>query len=511
MTPPDDRLDELRHRWEEEPGSRVSLQLADEYRRAGRHGEALEVLEKGLEQNPNQVSALVLQGRVLLESGEAGRAVGSLERAVEVDPTNQAAMKLAVEAYLEQGDRDKAAERLELYKLISSGDPDIEDLEARVEGRVATEDDGGASGADLEEPPASPEAAAASPEAPTAEPGTAGPWIGLGAPSERRADRPSGSPPAPPDRRSEAAAPPAPPPSAASSSRSRETGAADDRPEPFGDLAAGDERRRYLDALGGEGIFPAEVAGEDTAPDEGAGGVEEPRPTISEPPAEPSPEPAAEPTAAAAPTPSAEKGPEPREGDRPTVTLGRLYLDQGHPEEAQAIFEKVLARDPENEAAQSGLERAREAAAAAQAEHEGTPEAPAAEPASAEPVSAARFEPAPSAEELPQPPQPPQPPVAPAGFETDGAEEAEIEEAAASPSAAPEDPIGAEPDVAAGEEESREAAPQPPAPSATDPPTARDLLGGDPEGASRQELLRAYLDRIRSNAPRSVEAGGDVS
>ncbi|MCY3966777.1 MAG: tetratricopeptide repeat protein [Acidobacteria bacterium] len=40
----------------------------------------------------------------------------------------------------------------------------------------------------------------------------------------------------------------------------------------------------------------------------------------------------------------------------PTVTLGELYLAQGHRREAAEIFERVLRADPANRRAREGLE-----------------------------------------------------------------------------------------------------------------------------------------------------------
>jgi hypothetical protein len=48
--------------------------------------------------------------------------------------------------------------------------------------------------------------------------------------------------------------------------------------------------------------------------------------------------------------------PELRPSDPGTATLGELYLRQGYVREAEEIFKQVLARDPDNEAALSGLE-----------------------------------------------------------------------------------------------------------------------------------------------------------
>lgn len=43
----------------------------------------------------------------------------------------------------------------------------------------------------------------------------------------------------------------------------------------------------------------------------------------------------------------------------PTVTLGELYLAQGHRREAGEIFEQILRADPDNRRAREGLESLR--------------------------------------------------------------------------------------------------------------------------------------------------------
>ncbi|HEX2162987.1 MAG TPA: tetratricopeptide repeat protein, partial [Thermoanaerobaculia bacterium] len=129
-----ERLAELRRRWQAEPGSRLFLQLAEEYRRAERHGEAVEVLQAGLADHPNHVSAHVALGRARLAMGEADAAVGSLERALDLDATNLVANKALVEAYLAQGEREKARQRLDLYRLLNDADPDVPELRRRIDG-----------------------------------------------------------------------------------------------------------------------------------------------------------------------------------------------------------------------------------------------------------------------------------------------------------------------------------------------------------------------------------------
>lgn len=127
-----EQLHQLRQRWERDPKSRAFLQLAEEYRRAGRLDDAVHVLQAGLKEHPTYLSAQVALGRCLMESGAPDTAVEILERAVARDPTQLVANKLLVEAYLAKGQAEKASERLNLYKLFNDRDAEIEPLEARI-------------------------------------------------------------------------------------------------------------------------------------------------------------------------------------------------------------------------------------------------------------------------------------------------------------------------------------------------------------------------------------------
>ncbi len=127
-----EHLRELRQRWERDPKSRAFLQLAEEYRRAGRLDDAVHVLQAGLEEHPTYLSAQVALGRCLMESGQPDAAAEILERAVARDPTQLVANKLLVEAYLAKGQAAKASERLNLYKLFNDRDAEIAPLEARI-------------------------------------------------------------------------------------------------------------------------------------------------------------------------------------------------------------------------------------------------------------------------------------------------------------------------------------------------------------------------------------------
>ena len=78
-----ERAAQLKARLDRDSNSRVFLQLAEEYRRAGRLDEAVRVLDDGLKTHPVYIAARVVLGRTLLESGQAERSVRELEHAVE--------------------------------------------------------------------------------------------------------------------------------------------------------------------------------------------------------------------------------------------------------------------------------------------------------------------------------------------------------------------------------------------------------------------------------------------
>jgi tetratricopeptide (TPR) repeat protein len=387
MTPDSspEHLAELRRRWQAEPGSRLFLQLAEEYRRADRHAEAVEVLEKGLEQHPNHVSAHVALGRVRLDMGEPGSAAQALERALELDVTNLVANKLLIEAYLGRGERERARQRLELYRLLNDSDPDVADLRRRIDGGrtvappppardaaagevtfgaddtaagVASAPDevlaegrswGGEATADSLEPPAGEPAGRAIADTPATDSAAVG---GRGA-VDALQEEPMTTGTGPADEWDGRGAAP----EVAGSAGGRESAAG----QPFGDLAAGGAERRYLEALGGEGLFslpPSVLPPTSDAPPES---LPEPRPAeIEALTEEATPAAAAAPTAAAAPGPAAEASaagirlPD----ERPTVTLGQLYLDQGHFAQARRVFAALLDEEPDHEVARRGLDRA---------------------------------------------------------------------------------------------------------------------------------------------------------
>lgn len=317
---PDDRIQELEERWKADPSSRIFVQLADEYRRQDRLADAIQVLEKGLRRQPNYLSAQVALGRCRLAAGDARGAVELLEPAVTQDPTHLVANKLLVEAYIETGRKEPARERLDLYSLMNDGDPDIETLRQRIE---------------TASPKAAPAPAAPAEKTPVEPPSEPGESM-TGASTE--APGPEGPAPSPLPWPAE---------------------------EPFGELWSPGRLRAWAAAFEAEGLFPLPPG---LFPPLDHGPSQEPE---LEPEEEPIAVPADEPVLEAAPLETlppeafqSERGAEPAAAIRPaageeraaTVTLGQLYMAQGHDDEAVRIFRAVLERDPENRVSREALE-----------------------------------------------------------------------------------------------------------------------------------------------------------
>ena len=80
-----------------DPHSRVFAPLADLLRQAGRFDDALELLDDGLGRHPEYVSALVIKGQTLLESGMLDQARSVLGQVLELDRENFVVLRLMTE------------------------------------------------------------------------------------------------------------------------------------------------------------------------------------------------------------------------------------------------------------------------------------------------------------------------------------------------------------------------------------------------------------------------------
>jgi tetratricopeptide (TPR) repeat protein len=87
------RIEELRRRVEGDPASVSFAALAEEYRRAGRHEDAIATCLAGLGRHSDYVSARVTLGRALMETGKYDAARVEFQRVLRAAPENLAAIR----------------------------------------------------------------------------------------------------------------------------------------------------------------------------------------------------------------------------------------------------------------------------------------------------------------------------------------------------------------------------------------------------------------------------------
>jgi tetratricopeptide (TPR) repeat protein len=87
------RIEELRRRVQLDPASIAFAALAEEFRRMGRHDEAIETCRAGLQRHPAYLSARVTLGRALIETGDYDGAREELETVLRSAPENLAATR----------------------------------------------------------------------------------------------------------------------------------------------------------------------------------------------------------------------------------------------------------------------------------------------------------------------------------------------------------------------------------------------------------------------------------
>jgi tetratricopeptide (TPR) repeat protein len=161
----DARIEALRRRLQKDPGSIAFAQLAEEYRRAGRFPEAIDVCRAGLARHPGYLSARVTLGRALLEVGDVESAQRELADVLRVAPDNLSAIRGIAEVHRKKGEVPEALDRFRSAFEMASPDPTIEQVVRDLRREAMAADLPGSSGAAASE-------RAEAPPAPPAGPGT---------------------------------------------------------------------------------------------------------------------------------------------------------------------------------------------------------------------------------------------------------------------------------------------------------------------------------------------------
>ena len=126
------RIQDLKRRIDLDPGSRLFVALAEEYRKSGRLAEALSTLQQGLLSHPNYLSAQVALGRAHLESGQVTEAIATFSKVLGADPGNLVSAKSLADIYLSRGETVEAIKKYKLYRAIS-GDRTVDGVIARLD------------------------------------------------------------------------------------------------------------------------------------------------------------------------------------------------------------------------------------------------------------------------------------------------------------------------------------------------------------------------------------------
>jgi tetratricopeptide (TPR) repeat protein len=120
------RLEDLRRRVLKDPASIAFAQLAEEYRRAGRHQDAVEICRGGLTLHPTYLSARVTLGRALVHLGQIDEAQRELEGVLQSAPQNLAAIRGLAEIHHKRGALPEAIARYHAALALAPNDPELE-------------------------------------------------------------------------------------------------------------------------------------------------------------------------------------------------------------------------------------------------------------------------------------------------------------------------------------------------------------------------------------------------
>ena len=131
------RLEELKKALTRDPASRQFLALADEYRKQGQTREAIGVLERGLAQDPSAVAGHVALGRLFQLGGRLDEALASFYAALRLDPQNLVALRQTADVHLSRGDTVEAIKKLKLFRGLSPGDREVNELIRQLDGELA--------------------------------------------------------------------------------------------------------------------------------------------------------------------------------------------------------------------------------------------------------------------------------------------------------------------------------------------------------------------------------------
>lgn len=117
-------LKRLKEKVDKDPNSKLFFPLAEEYKKVGMLDEAIDVLMKGLNSQPDYMSARVSLGKIYLEKSMVNEARAEFEKVINSKPDNLFAHRKLAEIYRNLGERDKALEEFRMVLTLNPLDED---------------------------------------------------------------------------------------------------------------------------------------------------------------------------------------------------------------------------------------------------------------------------------------------------------------------------------------------------------------------------------------------------
>jgi tetratricopeptide (TPR) repeat protein len=118
-------LVKLADKFRRDPASKLFFPLAEEYAKAGRIDEAIELLRTGIKAHPDLLGARVSLGKALLAKGRHAEAQAEFEQVIVANPDNIMAHKKLASIYVHAGDKPRAVASCQAVLAVNPSDAEV--------------------------------------------------------------------------------------------------------------------------------------------------------------------------------------------------------------------------------------------------------------------------------------------------------------------------------------------------------------------------------------------------
>jgi tetratricopeptide (TPR) repeat protein len=115
-------IERLKEKVDKDPNSKLFIPLAEEYKKAGMFDEAIGVLARGLERQPEYMSARVSLGKIYLSRSMLEEARAEFEKVISNIPDNLYAHRKLAEIYRNLGEKDRAVKEFKTVLKLNPRD-----------------------------------------------------------------------------------------------------------------------------------------------------------------------------------------------------------------------------------------------------------------------------------------------------------------------------------------------------------------------------------------------------